>query len=315
MDIKQNALDLFKDESLVNVMNKAYAHEVESILSVLFKSDKGNNGDITTKMLIDKDLMATASVISKDNGIFAGAQELKIFIAQFQKGKKLKASFLKNDGDKINSGDVLLTIKGNAWQILSIERTLLNLLQRLSGIASLTNKYVKKVPKNVLICATRKTVWGVLDKRACFIGGGGTHRMNLGDALLVKNNHIDLLNGNYDEVLKSIKKSNKGRFIDFEIRTKREAEKVFQWIKHNGRIISKIPVIVMFDNFNSEELRRLIKILNKKFGLKDIILEASGGINENNIKEYAKTGVDILSIGELTHSVKALDISMKIMPN
>lgn len=314
MSFRQNIIKVFRDEYQVSILNKDYLKEITELLSLLRRHDESKNGDITSKICIKKDIRAMGTVICKGSGIFAGAQELKAFLDCFKNDVTPGISFIKNDGDRIKSGDILLTIQGNARQLLVIERTLLNLLQRMCGIASLTNEYVKMVPKNILICSTRKTVLGALDKRACFVGGGGTHRMNLGDAVMIKNNHINVFGGNYTELLGKLRNLRNGRFVDIEVRTDAEAVKVFEWITRTKNRQIKMPIVIMFDNFASNKLKALIMKLKKSFSIDDIILEASGGIMINNVSEYALSGVDIISIGELTHSVKALDLSMEIVP-
>ena len=192
---------------------------------------------------------------------------------------------------RIEKGDAIIKLVGGIKTILKLERTILNILQRMSGIATQTAHLVKLCP-HVLICPTRKTQWGLLDKKAVTVGGGGTHRLGLYDWILIKDNHLKISNFEF-RIL--------NKFWEIEVKNEKELKKA----------IALKPDVIMFDNFKPNQIKKLIKILHEKHP--QIIFEASGGINEETIKNYSQTGVDVISLGALTHSTKALDISLDII--
>ncbi|OGH92279.1 MAG: nicotinate-nucleotide diphosphorylase (carboxylating) [Candidatus Magasanikbacteria bacterium RIFOXYC2_FULL_39_8] len=253
--------------------------------------DLDTRGDITSDTVIKGNPKVTAIVKAKENGIVAGLEETKWFLTSY----KLQATSYKKDGNKVGKGEKIFQLKGGIKDVLKIERTILNLLQRMSGIATQTTKLVKLTHGKVLICPTRKTQWGLLDKKAVVLGGGGTHRLGLYDWILVKDNHITH-SKTYN--LKPITS-----FWEIEAKTKKQ---VLEFAKLN-------PDAIMFDNFKPKNIKGILEDTEILRYSKDIIFEVSGGITEKNITEYAKTGVDIISLGSLTHSTKALDISLDII--
>lgn len=280
----------FNQKSKLTLKNPTYKRQVKFLTDFFLAEDLGDKGDITSDLLIKRRSPATAVVIAKEDGIIAGLEE----VIWLSKTYNLKPKTYTKDGDKIKKGEKIFQLKGNIKTILKLERTILNILQRMSGIATQTNKLVKLAKNKILICPTRKTQWGLLDRKAITLGGGGTHRLGLYDWILIKDNHIQCANLQKNTKLRTTK------FFEIECKTEKQFS---EFIKLN-------PGAMMLDNMMPKNIKR---ILNKYYtNTNETIIEASGGINEKNIREYTKTGVDIISIGALTHSVKALDISLDL---
>lgn len=279
----------YNQKSKLTIKNKNYLKQLKSIADFILFQDLGNKGDITSDKLIRKNKTATAFVIAKQSGILGGVEEAKWLAENY----KIKTKTYKKDGNKIKPGQKIMNITGNIKEILKMERLLINIIQRMSGIATETNKLIKKTNNKVLLTSTRKTPWGLLDKKAVVMGGGGTHRLGLYDWMLIKDNHLNFAK-KYN--LKKLK-----TFWEMEVINEKELKMAIR---------NHAPAI-MFDNFESQTIKKLIK--KHKNELKNIVLEASGMINEKNINKYASSGVDIISIGKITHSAKTLDISLKII--
>lgn len=260
-------------------------------------------GDITTDTLIPDDTVANAKIKAKNSGIVAGTQIAKEIFEQLG----LMVVILKDDGSEVYAGGTIIEIIGKVKDILALERVTLNVLMRMGGIATQTNeivKIVKKISPDIKIAGTRKTAPGLakLDNMAINIGGGDSHRFCLDDMVLIKDNHIATL-GSVEEALKLAKeKVSFTKKIEIEVENSKDAV-----------IASKNGAdIIMLDNMNPEEIKETIEILND-FDLRDnVLIEVSGGIDSNNIIEYAQAGIDIISIGALTHSVNSLDISLSL---
>lgn len=261
-------------------------------------------GDITTDSLIGSELNASASVIFNEEGIIAGLEEAsKIF-------KLLDCSTepIFKDGDLVKAGTEILRITGPANSILKGERTALNILMRMSGIATTTwrvNLKAKEIDPKIRIAATRKTVPGLryFDKKAVELGGGDTHRLRMESCVLIKDNHITIIGSVKKAVGIAKEKVSFTNKIEVEVKTKKEAIEA----------VEAGANIVMLDNMEPREIIETVKGLENR-GLRErIIIEASGGINETNVSQYAKTGVDIISMGSLTHSCRAVDINMDII--
>jgi len=275
---------------------------IEEKLRSFLKEDLGQ-GDITTHLLIPEKVIVQAEIIAKETGVAAGIEEAVILLESLG----IKAKPLVKDGQKIAKGKVLIKVEGNAKNVLASERTVLNLLARMSGIATFTNRIVRKIRKagyKTVIACTRKTAPGLeyFDKKAVLLGGGDTHRLHLDDMILIKDNHIAIV-GNVKESVKLVKKqASFSKKIEVEVSDVNEA---IEAAKAGADII-------MLDNFTPEKVKDAINRL-KKENLRDkVLIEASGGINEKNIIDFAAAGVDIISLGALTHSAKALDISLEI---
>ncbi len=266
-----------------------------------------NVGDITSDALFRKAKVIQAQIISKSDGFISGLEEIAAVLEFFE----LKFKFSLKDGDKIKVGQVLFTIKGEVKTILMLERTLLNFLQRMSGITTMAKKF-STVAGKTLVAPTRKTLWGLLDKKACVVGGAGTHRLNLADAVLVKDTHLSNFDGDIGKVFQLLLDSkNLGRFCEIEVESLAQASEVAKLCQ---KFYAKftVPFVLMLDNMKVAEIKKIVNIFKKSPILAKVILEASGGINLKNLKSYCETGVDVVSIGALTHSVQALDFSMKI---
>lgn len=294
--------------SELNLKNKTYLKALDLYVWQTFKQDLSNI-DLTTQTFLGTKASKkiTASITTKKEGILAGILEAKWFL------KRMGISIIemKKDGDLIKKEMVILKIKGKASDILAAERTLLNLIQRMSGIATKTKNFLKLVPKSIHLLATRKTLWGYLDKRAVAIGGGGTHRLNLSDAILIKENHITL-SSNFEENFKSVLKSRTARFIEVELESIVQVKgflKIYESLKIKRELKRyKNKIIVMLDDFKTSEIKKIIQPL-KKAGL---IIEVSGGINEKTISRYTIKGVDAVSSGALTMTAAHLDMSLLI---
>jgi len=267
-------------------------------------SDDVGQGDVTAT-LVPADVKAEAEVIWKEAGVAAGIEEAVIL------GESLGLSVkpLVSDGEEVKKGRVTMKFSGDARTILSFERTMLNLLSRMSGIATTTRRLSKKLEKaclNTRIAATRKTAPGLLyfDKKAVFLGGGDPHRFHLDDMVLIKDNHLALSENIETAIRQAKQKASFSKKIEVEVTKIADALKAAE----------AGADIVMLDNFSPKQIKETIESL-KKLGLfEKTLTEASGKIRENNLLEYARTQVNIISLGELTHSTKALDISMEFKP-
>ena len=265
-----------------------------------FNEDIGD-GDHSSLACIPKEAIGKAHLLVKDEGVLAGVEISKMIFNHFD--SNIKFIQLLNDGDEIKHGDIVFEIEGPAISILACERLALNVMQRMSGIATSTSQIVSLIKHtNTKILDTRKTTpnFRVFEKEAVKIGGGHNHRFALYDMIMLKDNHIDYAGGidqaltKTNNYLKSIEKALK---IEIEVRSFNELEQV---LNHGG--FDR----VMLDNFSPKELSKALKIIDGKFET-----EASGGITETTIKDYAETGVDYISIGALTHQINSLDLSLK----
>lgn len=289
----------------LSVNNKDYRKFIQKFFSYFMGYDIGN-GDITTNSLIKKNKKIFAKVIAKEDGVIAGLEEFKFL------NKDLELKFFKKDGDELKNKDVIAEVSGNAKKILSRERTFLNLLQRMSGIATLTNELNKKLNDKIKIAATRKTLWGLSDKKAVRIGGGLTHRLNLSDGVLIKDNHLKIMNFDIEKALKLAK--NKSKYIEIEVERKSQALTAAKLIKNIKKsfIVDKTFFAIMLDKIPPNEIKLIIKDLKEQNLYDYLLLEASGNINPENLAEYADCGVDIISMGSITNSAKVLNMSLEI---
>ena len=263
-------------------------------LSQFLAEDIGK-GDITSNLLPKKKI--SVKIISRENAIVAGASYAK----EIFKLKGCSAKILKKDGSKIKPNQTVMTITGNAGNILTCERTALNLLTRMSGIATQTNSLVKKIPNKTKLYATRKTAPGLryFDKEAVEIGGGKKHRLTLDEMVMIKDNHIAI-----GESLLSLIKKTKKKYRKFEVEVENTAD---------AELAAKEgATIIMLDNFTPSQIKKTIQVLKNQKLRSKVMLEASGGINSKNISKYGQTGVDIISVGSITNSVKGIDMSLEI---
>ena len=295
-------LEFWDRSKELSVKNKEYRNFAYRLLSMLLEQDIGK-GDISSSSLIKKDEKISAAIVAKENGIFAGLQEFKLL------NNELKIKPLKSDGSEIKKGDVLAQITGPAGKILEKERTYLNLLQRMSGIATLTNELDKKLG-NARLTATRKTLWGCIDKRAVSIGKGLTHRIGLNDGIIVKDNHLEALNYDFKKIINLVK--NKSKYIEIEVEDKKQALNAAIAIKNAIKSKTKNLFAIMLDNIGPQEIRTIIEEMKRRVLYGYVLLEASGNINPSNFIEYDDCGVDIISMGYITNSAKSLNLSQEI---
>ncbi len=263
-----------------------------------FISEDIQGGDITSVLLPKKKIKA--KIISRQEGVLAGVK----FAGDIFRLKGCNVKIIKKDGAKLKSNQIILQIFGNAGTVLSCERTALNLLSRMSGIATQTNFLVSKIRKintKTKLYSTRKTAPGLrfFDKEAIMIGGGHKHRMSLNDMVMIKDNHL-LVTNSMEGIIKNARKRHK--HVEVEVENQRDAILA----------ASSGATIVMLDNFSPVQIKKTITTLQKKKLRDKVKLEASGGINSKNISAYAKTGVDIISVGSITNSVKGLDLSLEV---
>jgi nicotinate-nucleotide pyrophosphorylase (carboxylating) len=274
--------------------------DLEPLIDKAIKEDIGK-GDITTNLCITQKPVIEAQIVANEEGVIAG---LDIAESVFKKvNEKVRFEKKIEDGKRVKKGDVIASIKGEAQDILSSERVALNFLQHLSGIATLTSKFVERVkPYKAKIYDTRKTLPGLrtLEKYAVKTGGGNNHRFGLYDGILIKDNHIKIAGG-ITQAVKEVQQNLPTR-MKVEVETKNLDE-----IKE---AVELGVDIIMLDNMNLELIHEAVKII--KESKKDILIEASGKINLDNVIQIAAAGVDIISIGALTHSAKALDLSLEI---
>lgn len=286
------------------------------------EKDLGLNGDITTDSVINGDPLGVGVVIANEDGIMAGLSEVRYFLVDSDPRFKPRLStfeveFFIEDGDALKAGDKILEIKGKVKDILAVERICLNLLMRMSGVASFTKELVLMLEDtglDTLITPTRKTLWGLLDKKAVILGGGGTHRLNLGDAILVKDNHLSILGGSISTAIKNISEARpEARFIEIEVDDKdsalKAAEALVSFVSHKG---IESPACILLDNMSPSEILSILDDMKRKEYYDKILFEASGNIKKDNLLEYAKTGVDIVSMGCLTMASRSLDFSLEI---
>ena len=299
-------LEFWDRKNELSIKNKEYAKFADDLIRILLSQDV-NRSDISSNSLI-KNKEITAVIAVKDGGIVAGLEEFSLI------NNDLKLKFLKKDGDKIKEGEILLEIKGDSGKILERERISLNLLQRMSGISTSVNKLNKKLNSKLKLAATRKTLWGLLDKKAVSIGGGLTHRLNLNDRIIIKDNHLKILGNNIRNVINSVKF--KSKYIEIEVEDKKQAfaaAKAIAKIMENKKSKNNQIFAVMFDKIPPNEIKEIINELRDKKLYNDILFEASGNINEINLTAYIDCGVDIISMGSITNSAKILNMSLEIL--
>ncbi|GAG21026.1 unnamed protein product, partial [marine sediment metagenome] len=226
-----------------------------------------------------------------------------------------KVKLHKKDGDKLSRNSLIMVVEGKLKDLLKTERSALDILQRMSGIATLTSKLKEKVKNRVAIAPTRKTQWRYLDKKAVYAGGGLTHRLALWESILIKDNHLKAIKKLHIKnpiktALKDSSRNKKAVFMEIEVTNKKDAIKAAETFKE---LTLKKPCLIMLDNIKPKKLKQIIRQLKKLNLYSHVLIEASGGITPHNIKTYANTGVDVVSLGYLTHSVKILDISHSIV--
>ncbi len=306
---------LFRGGSLT-LGNPEYARTLRTFTDALLRADL-TPGDLTVEALALEDRPASGTIVAREPGVAAGLEELAFML----RGFGVYVQFEKKDGEAIESGNVVLRAEGSRARLLALERVSLNLVQRMSGIATATRRLeamVRRRSAATRIVATRKTPWGLLDKRAVHLGGGGTHRLSLGDAIVIKNNHLALLAGREEDAApEAIRRAWNFRaqaaFIEAEVRSEAAALSAARTFRRMREESSEdYPCLVMLDNMTPEEISGVLSALERE-NLRDAtLIEASGGISEGNAEEYAACGVDAISVGALTHSARALDLCQRI---
>ncbi|MDB5192644.1 MAG: nadC [Segetibacter sp.] len=281
---------------------KSYTQLLQELISNALHEDIGD-GDHSTQSCIDAEQQGKAILKIKQEGVLAGV-EVAERIFKFVE-PSVKFNKLKNDGEAITNGEVAFTIEASIHTILKCERLVLNCMQRMSGIATLTHQYTQKIKDyHTKVLDTRKTTpnFRLLEKEAVSIGGGVNHRFALYDMIMLKDNHIDYAGGLEKAINKAhqyVQTIKQGLKIEVETRSIEDVRKVVEI--GEGKVFR-----IMLDNFSPAEIIEALPIINKKFET-----EASGGINMSNIEAYAKTGVDYISLGAVTHQAQSLDLSLK----
>ena len=273
----------------------------DRLIDLSFAEDIGD-GDHTTLCCIPADAMGKSRLIIKEDGIIAGVEVAKEVFRRFD--SDMKVEVLINDGAKVKKGDIAMVVTGKVQSLLQTERLMLNIMQRMSGIATMTNKYQQALidaGTKTRVLDTRKTTPGMrmLEKEAVKIGGGMNHRIGLFDMILLKDNHVDFAGGIHNAISRAktyCKEKNKNLKIEIEVRNFKELEEA----------LAENPDRIMFDNFTPEDTVKAVKMVNHQCET-----ESSGGITFETMIPYAKAGVDFISFGALTHSVKGLDMSFK----
>lgn len=272
----------------------------DQLIELAFSEDIGD-GDHTTLCCIPEDAMGKSLLLVKEEGILAGVDIARKVFEKFD--PSLQMEVMIHDGEHVKPGDIAFVVTGKVRSLLQTERLMLNIMQRMSGIATMTNRYVKRVEgTGTRILDTRKTTPGMrmLEKQAVKIGGGVNHRIGLFDMILLKDNHVDFAGGIVNAIErchKYLQDKNLDLKIEIEVRNFEELQQV---LSHGG--VDR----VMLDNFTPADTRKAVELIDHRFEV-----ESSGGITYETIRSYAEQGVDFISVGALTHSVKGLDLSFK----
>ena len=273
---------------------------IDELIKLAFAEDIGD-GDHTTLCCIPSDAEGAQKLIVKEDGVLAGVEMAKCIFAAFDPTLKME-QFL-NDGDEVKVGDVAFIVRGKVQSLLQTERLMLNVMQRMSGIATVTRRYARQLEGlKTRVLDTRKTTPGlrIIEKEAVKIGGGVNHRIGLFDMILLKDNHVDFAGGITNAIKRAqayLQEKGKDLKIEIEVRNLDELQEV---IECGG--VDRI----MLDNFSPELTRKAVEIIDGRFET-----ESSGGITFDTLRSYAECGVDYISVGALTHSVKGLDLSFK----
>jgi nicotinate-nucleotide pyrophosphorylase (carboxylating) len=295
----------------LNLKNKNYLSWLESFFDKEYADDVGV-GDITSKAVLAKNKPRKAFLKAKQSGVIGGIEEVSWFLRKH----RLEVKVCIKDGEEALRGETVLEVHGGQKDILATERIGLNVLQRMSGVATETKRLTDLLKDyNTRIAATRKTPLRYLDKKAVFLGGGLTHRFGLWDSILIKDNHLEILKseGTNDYIETAIAKASafadKVDFIEIETTSHEEAVRAARKFK---ALRLKKPCIIMLDNFLPTAIEGTLETLREDALYDNVLLEASGEITPDNIREYAGTGIDVVSLGYLTHSARVLDMSLEM---
>jgi len=276
---------------------------VENAIRSFLAEDLGY-GDITTNALVDSERKGEGRVVCRENAVIAGIEEALLLLEL----TGCQGTARAHDGDRVKAGTMILSALGPARALLGAERTLLNILAHMSGVATATADFVsiadKESRSKIRIACTRKTLPGLryFEKRAVELGGGDTHRLRLDDAVLIKNNHLELAGSITESVRRTKERASFTKKIEVEVTTPDQAVEA---AKANADII-------LLDNMTAKEVERSVALLKAKNLRNQVLVEASGGIRKENLASYAQTGVDVISVGAITHSAPAIDMNLEI---
>lgn len=310
---RQKTVELaYQKEKELNLDNRNYLNWLEKFFDWEYREDVGS-GDVTSKAVLNKNKKGKAILKTKQSGIIGGVAE----VSWFHRKHGLETKAYTADAKEIMKGNAVLEVYGGQKDILATERTSLNVLQRMSGIATETRCLIDLIRDyKTRIAATRKTLFRYLDKKAVFLGGGLTHRLGLWDSILIKDNHLEALKNDGIEncVEKAIAMAslsiNKVGFIEIETTNQDAAIRAARKFK---QLKLKKPCIIMLDNLKPMAIEEIMQKLKSDDLYDYVLLEASGNITRENIKDYARTGIDVVSMGYLTHSAKILDMSLEMI--
>lgn len=291
---------------LLTPNNHLFEADLERFLLGAYYSDMAS-GDVTTGAIREYDREITGRIVAKQKGVFCGGPLLKWFVSKVSPEVRIKS--MADEGGGFVKNDEVVTLLGRGKNLLKMERTVMNFLQRFCAVATETEKYVK-VAGQCPVAATRKTLYGLLDKYAVSVGGGLTHRLHLGDGAIFKDNHWTLVGNSVSHIILGLKELPEDLpFATVEVSSVKEFKALMGALEALDKPLPW-PVFLMLDNFS---LDNLVVLLGPPFKRpKNVFLEASGGITMKNIKAYAKTDVDVLSVGAITHSIPAIDLSMRL---
>jgi nicotinate-nucleotide pyrophosphorylase (carboxylating) len=291
--------------------NNDYLRWLEAFFENEIRDDVGT-GDVTSKAVLTENTPQKAFLKAKQPGVIAGIEEVNWFLRKH--GLEVKVCI--KDGEKVLSRETVLEIQGGQKTLLATERIALNVMQRMSGVATETRRLVDLLKDyNTRVAATRKAPLRYLDKKAVFLGGGLTHRFGLWGAILIKDNHLETLKneGTTDYIETAIAKASTFvdtvDFIEVEVTSHEEAIRAAKKFK---ALQLKTPCVVMLDNMTPKVIEETLEALRENSLYDSVLLEASGKITPENIQEYARTGIDVVSLGYLTHSAKVLDLSLEM---
>ncbi len=307
---------LFRGETLT-LENSRYLEAVSSLTIKLLQSDL-EPADLTTEALGLEKRTAEVSIVAVESGVVAGLEE-----AAWLYGRTgLRVERLTADGERVRSDEAVLRIQGNAKVLLQLERVGLNVIQRMSGIATATRRLrelVNSRSPGTAVVATRKTPWGLLDKRAVHLGGGGTHRLGLWDAILIKSNHLRFFGSEEEGASLALKRAwprrQQAAFVEVEVTGLAgalAAARTYRDLQQEEP--EACACFLLLDNADAREVRRMVAALQAQGLWEHVLLEVSGRISEMTIESYAACGVDAISAGALTHSCRALDLRARMRP-
>lgn len=317
MGRREDVVRALQHGNLLSLSESFYKEWIDRFVveRIHFENGAGGRGDVTTQLTCLGEKQCSGNILSKAEGVSSGVEEASYIFERFG----IKVFERIGDGVKIFPGTSMIKIEGSASTILFLERMVLDILQRMCGIATLTSSVINNVKDEVFVAATRKTPLGYLDKKAVYCGGGLTHRLGLWDGVLLKDNHLSLLGKEHlkqslhDFVDRSILRAGMAPSLFFEVEVNSGEEALFA-ASELARVKDKlqVPVLLLLDNIPPESLKGIVRLLQEKGLYPWLLLEASGGITQTNVADYTGCGIDVASLGELTHSPKVIDICLEV---